>query len=228
MPTAPATRTRFIAFEGLDGAGKTTQLELLRAALAARGEDVSVYSFPSYDDFFGREVGTLLAGESGRSAAELDPRSTALWYALDRWEVFGRRPPASAICLLNRWSLSNAAYQSARVDDEQAAAELYEWILELEHRVLGLPRPELTLYFDVAANLAVERAEHREGSRGARPDVYERSHSLQGRVRNAYLAAAQTSPGLVVFQGHDEDTGQPKSRDALHAEVLAVTDAHFG
>src|SRR6266511_2463740 len=114
-----------VAVEGLDGAGKSTQVALLASALSA----VDVVSFPRYDTFFGRHIRHLLDGEGEVSAQSVDPRSMALWYALDRVQwARDRKPATDGVVLLNRYTLSNAVYQSARAGDgdvyERSAALL--------------------------------------------------------------------------------------------------------
>ena len=57
--------TKIIAFEGIDGTGKTVQLQRLYEWLTARGLSVLTLSFPMYDSFFGAECGRLLSGSGG-------------------------------------------------------------------------------------------------------------------------------------------------------------------
>jgi hypothetical protein len=90
-PTSQHRPHRILAIEGIDGAGKETQAELLRDRLVGRGWSVRMLSFPVYSSFFGQSIRQLLDGQLGAgdvSADAVDPRSMALWYALDRWEAF--------------------------------------------------------------------------------------------------------------------------------------------
>jgi dTMP kinase len=190
-----------IAFEGLDGAGKATQVSLLAAALST----VDVVSFPRYDAFFGRHIRALLA--SGE-AMTVDPRSMALWYALDRAQWAHDRKPGSFI--LNRYTLSNAVYQSARAGDPT----LFDWVLRLEYEELGIPRPDLTVVLDVPPEVSRTRVVGREGD----GDVYERSASLQSRVRDGYLEAAARLPDVIVVSG----AGAPNEVHAAVRDALRL------
>ena len=214
-----------VAIEGIDRAGKTTQTERLRASLEASGERVAVVSFPRYESFFGRTIRALLDGNGSTSAATLDARSMSLWYALDRWQAMGRLDPAATVVLLNRYTLSNAVYQSARVPDAEAD-ELFRWVLELEFGELGLPQPDLTVILDVAAEVSQARS-HRVGGADGRdeaPDVYERSAGLLARARARYLAAPQFLAGIEVIACSDAD-GLLLDPAAVHAEVASVVAA---
>ncbi len=194
-----------VAVEGLDGAGKSTQVALLASALSA----VDVVSFPRYDTFFGRHIRHLLDGEGEVSAQSVDPRSMALWYALDRVQwARDRKPATDGVVLLNRYTLSNAVYQSARAGDP----ELFDWILRLEFEELELPRPDVTVVLDVPPEVSKSRVAHRGDADG---DVYERSAALLARVREGYLAAATRLPGVVVVSA----AGSPS---AVHTAVLTA------
>jgi dTMP kinase len=198
---------RLVAVEGLDGAGKTTQVSLLASALSA----VEVVSFPRYEGFVGREIRSMLDGGRGVSAQDVDPRSMALWYATDRAQwARDRKPHRDGVVLLNRYTLSNAVYQSARGGDP----ELFGWILRLEFEELGLPQPDVTVVLDVPPELSRSRVAHRDGA----GDVYERAADLLARVRDGYLAAAARLPDVVVVPA----SGTPQ---AVHAAVLDALSA---
>jgi dTMP kinase len=199
-----AVRSFLIALEGVDGAGKTTQAERLAALLRDDGAHVSVRSFPAYGSFVGREIRRLL-----REGAELDARSAALWFAVDRAQALRRDPPRAEVEILNRYTLSNAVYQSAR-----GPAELFDWVLELEHGELGLPRADLTFVLDVTPELVRERVTAR-----AEPDGYERLADLQARVRAGYLAAAERLPDVVVV------ACDARAPDEIAAELAAAVRA---
>jgi dTMP kinase len=192
-----------VAIEGLDGAGKSTQVAMLADAVSA----TDVVSFPRYDTFFGRHIRALLDGTGAVSAQTVDPRSMALWYALDRLQWARSFGLPDGVVLLNRYVLSNAVYQSARASDPA----LLDWVLRLEFEELALPRPDVTVVLDIPPSVSASRVAHR----GETADVYERSLDLLTRVREGYLAAAARLPGHVVVPA----VGSPES---VHAEVLSA------
>jgi thymidylate kinase len=193
-----------IAIEGLDGSGKTTQVAMLAAALHA----AEVVSFPRYEWFIGQRIRELLDSTGEVSAQTLDPQSMALWYATDRAQWARDRKPVDGIVLLNRYTLSNAVYQSAR----SAEPDLFDWVLQLEFKELGLPQPDVTVVLDIPTDVSQARVAHRDGAAG---DVYERATDLLARVRDGYLSAASRLPNVVVVPA----VGPPES---VHAAVLAA------
>ena len=74
---------KVIAFEGIDGSGKTVQFNILKDYLCNMGYDVDCKEFPVYESFFGSIIGDLLSGKNSTNAGTLDPMSMALWFAME-------------------------------------------------------------------------------------------------------------------------------------------------
>src|SRR5690349_6625961 len=141
---------KLIAFEGIDGSGKTSQIRLLAQALAEQGSSVAVRSYPAYTSFFGSEIRRLLTAGVEHECEGSDPKSMALWYALDRW--LDHRHNIQCFdgpewVLLNRYTLSTVVFQSVRHGPESTIAD---WVDTLEHDILGLPRPHLYIVLDIS------------------------------------------------------------------------------
>ena len=185
--------TRIIAFEGIDGTGKSVQMKLLASKLAARKLEVKTLSFPDYRSFFGAEVGKLLTGKEGVRADTVDGKSMALWFALDRFEAFKGFDYSDADALLiNRYVLSNAVYQSIR-DCDLGRPDLLDFVLELEHGHFALPRPDAYIVLDMnpaSASDNVAKKGFRDYAGNAR-DVYESIPTIQRRAREKYQEYAR-------------------------------------
>src|SRR5256714_15080478 len=120
---------RLIAFEGIDGSGKRTELDLLADALNASAIGMYATGFPQYDSWFGKMVGKFLNGELG-ALESVDPHFTALLYAGDRFEAKAKLEAAlnqGKIVLVDRYIGSNLAHQTARVPPAMRS-EFLGWI----------------------------------------------------------------------------------------------------
>ena len=195
------SETKIIAFEGIDGTGKSVQMEQLRAKLEQQGLTVGVLSFPDYGSFFGGCVGRYLTKKDGVSASDVDQRSMALWFAMDRWAAFqGFDYSRFDVLLINRYVLSNAVYQSIR-DRDVDKPDILDFVLELEHRQLKLPQPDLYLTLDVdltAAQSNVSKKGYRDYV-GDEKDEYEKQDSIQIRARAKYLSFGERLDNVQVI-----------------------------
>jgi dTMP kinase len=192
-----------IVIEGVDGAGKRTLTDGLRAAFEAVGRSVATLAFPRY----GQSVEADLAAEAlhgGHGDLAGSVYAMALLFALDRCGARGEIGDLSAaydVLILDRYVASNAAYSAARLH-QGAGGEVVEWVRTLEYGRLGLPEPDWQVLLDVPTELAAERAEHRANTEADRArDAYERDDGLQRRTGEVYseLAAAHwCGPWMVV------------------------------
>ena len=190
----------FIAFEGGDGAGKSTQVALLREALETAGRTVTVTRQPGGTDL-GREIRDLVL-----HGAHVAPRAEALLFAADKaHHVDQLIKPAldrGEVVLTDRYTDSSVAYQGAGRDlGAQEIHDLNMWAVD------DLV-PDLTVVVDVSA----------EEGRRRRGDVHDRleaeADAFHQAIRAHYLAMAQGNPEryLVV-----DGTLAP---DAIHAQVV--------
>ena len=157
-----------IVLEGLDGAGKSTQVKMLREYLEQRCPELEYIHFPRYEaPVYGDLISRFLRGEFGDNT-EVHPQLVALLFAEDR---HGAAPlmkealAAGKTVLLDRYVYSNIAYQCAKLKDTSAKARLRDWIFNTEYGDFGLPVPDLNLFLDVPIGF-VEKSlsQHREGS----------------------------------------------------------------
>ncbi len=197
-----SNHTRIITIEGIDGSGKTVQFELLAKRLEEMGFSVEKRGFPVYDSFFGEQIGRLLSGSGGIFATDVDQKSMALWFALDRFNDFRLwQDGRSDFLLINRYVLSNAVYQSVR-DSDFEKPDIVDWVFELEYERLSLPRPDLNVFLSVETACAKANVS-KKGFRdyvGSGSDVYEKSRSLQQRASDKYRELSERFSDIVVIE----------------------------
>jgi dTMP kinase len=195
-----------IAIEGVDGAGKRTLTEGLRASFEATGKTVARLAFPRYHQSVHADLAAeALHGQHGDLSSSVYAMATL--FALDRSDAkdeIDRLRAAHDVVILDRYVASNAAYSAARLH-QQADGDAVAWVRELEFGRFAMPEPDWQVLLAVPAELAAERALRREAADADRArDAYERDDGLQRRTGAAYAALATADwCGRWVVAGPD-------------------------
>lgn len=202
-----------VVLEGLDGAGKSTQVKKLREYLEGVCGSLEYIHFPRYDaPVYGDLIGKFLRGGFGANDA-VHPQLVALLFAEDRHgasEEMKKILAAGGTVLLDRYVYSNIAYQCAKMPDDEGAEELRKWIFETEYGVFNLPKPDLNIFLDVPIgfvenSLRKQRSgDDRDYLAGAQ-DIHEADIEFQKRVREMYRRQAALDPSFVVVDCSDEN-----------------------
>ena len=218
----------FIVLEGLDGAGKSTQIRMLRRFFADRGVESEYVHFPRFDSpVYGELIARFLRGEFG-GVGEVDPYLVALLFAGDRADAASRIREWLAqgkAVILDRYVYSNVGFQCAKLPAGEERNRLADWILYLEFCHNGLPRPDVSLFLDVPFTFTERKlSELREGDdreylQGGQ-DIHEASLALQQAVRSVYLEAAAKDPALRVVVCSDP-AGAMDSPEGIFAKICA-------
>jgi dTMP kinase len=218
-------RGKLIVLEGIDGAGKRTQLRLLTRALAQQKLDCVELSFPRYEGFFGAMAGRYLHGEFGPLAA-VDPHFSALLYAGDRLEartIIEAALREGNVVLADRYVASNLAHQGARIAPEKRH-EFLTWLRKLEYEIYELPAEDLVIYLRLAASEGHSRATRRASKDASRAnDLHEANLAYMADAARMYDALA-LQPNWVTVACADAD-GKPADAEEIHHKVMAAMDA---
>jgi dTMP kinase len=204
---------KLFVVEGIDGAGKSTQIRLLREYFSKKGYSCEYLHFPRTEEpFFGELIARFLRGEFG-SLNDVDPWLVAMLYAGDRKDAAGLINSwlkAGNIVLLDRYTYSNIAYQCAKLLDPKSIDDLMNWILDLEFRHFAIPRPDLNIFLDVPFSftqkklLSSRTGDDRSYLNGTR-DIHEESLAFQKKVRDMYLRVADTDNRLCIVNCGDNN-----------------------
>ncbi|MFL6593196.1 MAG: dTMP kinase [Luteimonas sp.] len=213
----PPVHPRFVSLEGGEGAGKTTVLGALRAALLADGCEVVSTREPGGTPLAERIRGLLLG------SCETAAPHEAMWPETELLLMFAARAqhvretilPAlerGAWVICDRFTDSSYAYQGGGRGLDA------DFVRELEQRVVTV-RPALTLLLDVGVAIGRERARGRDLVFGG-PDRIERERDeFFERVRSAFLARAAAEPGRLRV------VDATRSVDAVAADAVARLQA---
>lgn len=218
-----------INIEGGDGSGKGTQAKLLSERLTKEGATIAPFSFPRYyESRSGKLIGELLAGKHG-DFMSMPPYVSALPYAMDRAGAASdirQALESGKIVVCDRYTPSNMAHQSAKLPrDEQDA--LAEFIEQLEHEDLGIPKPDVVIYLsvptDIASELVAKKMERGYlGKTGEGRDQAERNLPHQDRARAAYTRLAKERGWYVIECTH---AGCMRSPEDIHTEIWTIVQA---
>ena len=194
-----------IVIEGLDGAGKSTQVELLSKYLQSEGKSVEYVHFPTGDsEIFGDMINRFLRGEFG-GIGDVNPYLVSLLFAGDRYNMAPKINSWLAegkFVINDRYVYSNIGFQCAKIADESEKKRLFDWIFNLEFNYFKFPRPDLTIFLDVPFSFTEKRlAENRTGKDrdylNGKTDIHEADLNFQKKVRETYIKAAETDSRLV-------------------------------
>ena len=204
---------KLFVIEGLDGAGKSTQIKMLNEYFVSKGYSCEYLHFPRTDQpFFGELVAKFLRGEFG-SLKNVNPYLVAMIYAGDRKDsapLLENWLKQGKIVLLDRYTYSNIAYQCAKLDTEAERNKLLEWIQSLEFTHFAIPLPDLNIFLDVPQKFTENKLKSsrtgndREYLKGT-IDIHEESIDFQRKVREIYLKVAESDERLAVINCSNEE-----------------------
>lgn len=187
---------QFIVIEGTDGSGKATQTALLAAKLRELGYKVSVFDFPQYGKKSARFLEMYLRGEFG-PVDKVGPYVASLFYAIDRHfaaEDIAKAIESEDFVITNRYTTANMGHQGGKIKDPVKRGEYLEWLEELEHKRLGIPRPNKVVFLYLPPGKGqelVDKKDFREYTQGKKRDIHEADQSHLNDASEAYQQIAR-------------------------------------
>ena len=194
----------FLTFEGIDGCGKSTQLNLLAEILRAAGREVVTTREPG-----GTKLAENIRNYLLHTGQPLDVRAELLLFGAARAqhvaEVIRPALQRRAVVLCDRFADSSVAYQGAGLGLPKA------FIMQMNAFATAGAQPNLTLVFDVDPAVGQAR---RAAERDDRIEA--RGLEFQAKVREGFLAIAREEPKRVVV------INAAPTPEIIHKQVLAV------
>ena len=213
---------KLIAIEGLDGSGKETQTNLLRAALEARGLSVGSVSFPRYGQPSAAPVEQYLSGGYGERAADVNAYAASALFAVDRLASFlGEWRDQYDECdyfIADRYTTANALFQVTKVAKIERKSYL-DWLYDLEYNKMGLPRPDLVVYLDVPPEVSERMRTQREADTNTQADIHE-NLAMQQKVRESALYVAEHGTWKIV--NCVDDKNHMRSIEEINADIMKL------
>ncbi|MCH5208294.1 MAG: thymidylate kinase [Oscillospiraceae bacterium] len=218
------TKGKLIVLDGLDGSGKSTQLELAADYLKSLGVNFRAVSFPNYDTLSGQLVRQYLDGTvkcEGRNGAY----SASTIYAVDRyvsyatdWKEFYQ---SGGLIITGRYTTSNAIYQLTKMPKEEYSGFL-DWLYDFEYNKLGLPEPDKVIFLDMPVEISQKLLKKRYDGDESKKDIHERNVEFLQQCRDSALYAAEKGGWSVVKCAKD---GEPLSVEEIHKQICKQIDS---
>ncbi len=185
----------FIAFEGIDGSGKSTQVKLLAKKLEKEGHKVYTTFEPTNS-----EIGTLLRNILTHKL-EADEKTIAALFLADRLNHIQNKKDGilkkleeGYTVITDRYYFSSYAYHGTHMD--------MDWVIQSNSMAADLLRPDMNIYIEVTPEVSMERiSKNRESN-----DLYETLENLK-KVRDKYMEAFEKLNGeesIVMIDGNRE------------------------
>jgi dTMP kinase len=219
---------KIITIEGLDGAGKSTQIDLLVNRFKSFNVKHKFIHFPMLNKgVYGNLIAEYLRGEFG-SVETVHPKLVALLFAEDRREHKNQLIKwldEGYLIIMDRYVNSNIAFQCAKTDDINQKQNLKNWILDFEFAVNNLPLPTLSFFLHVPFDI-IEKSlsKPRNGEDrtylNGKIDIHEDSLELQKKVYREYLILIEEQPNFFEIECFSNDSNW-LTPEEIHKSIIA-------
>ncbi len=221
-----------IVIEGLDGAGKSTQVKRVKELIVSKGLELKYMHFPRYEgSMYGALIGEFLRGDFG-NIDQVHPKLVALLYAEDRRvasEQIKEWLNNGCCVLLDRYVYSNIAYQCSKIDNKDESNQLRDWILNTEYDLFGIPKPDINIFLDVPIGFVdkkLKESRNDADDRGyldGKGDIHEANIEFQIGVRKIYLEQCELDPKFIRVDCSDQD-GEMLAPDIIFEKIKQIVD----
>ncbi len=217
---------KIIVLEGLDGCGKSTQLELIVEALKKRVPSVRLVSFPNYESHSGRIISDYLGGKIPCEGAA-GAYAASSFYAADRYISYNTDWRADyengGIIICGRYTTSNAIYQMTKLEAARRDSFL-QWLWDYEYEKLALPKPDMVLYLDMPLAAAQKLLSARYNGDEGKKDIHERNIDFMKRCCDSALYTAEKCGWRLISCAQGDN---PLPVEVIHQRIFAAVEELF-
>ncbi|MEK7503294.1 MAG: thymidylate kinase [Patescibacteria group bacterium] len=216
---------KLIVIEGIDGAGKTVQWNMLTQKLESTGYEVETVDFPQYGRTTAAIIDNYLVREVYGKAMEVSPYAASVFYAIDRFDLSFRMHKwlkKGKILVSNRYVSSNGGHQGGKITDSEELKEFLHWLYDLEYNKFGIPKPDINVFLDIPLEISEQLTE----ARGKR-DAHESDKDHLANAYRAYHAMIKEFPNDFAVIGCVEN-GRILPPEKIHESVWKVVSEKLG
>ena len=212
---------KLIVIEGLDGSGKSTQLDILCENLKKQNRDIRRVSFPDYDSNSSALVKMYLGGEFGSHPGDVNPYAASLFYAVDRYASYktdwGKFYENGGVVISGRYTTSNAIHQTSKMEEDKWQ-DFLSWLYDLVYKMVAIPKPDLVIFLDMPISVSQKLLKNRYGGDENKKDIHESDVAYLEACRKAAKFVARYS-GFEVISCATEG-GNPRTIEDISEEIL--------
>lgn len=213
---------RLIVVDGLDGCGKSTQLQRLDAYFKESGKPYKQISFPDYENPSSALVRLYLDGRLGDSPSDVNAYASSSFYAVDRYasykQFWQKEYERGDLIVAARYVTSNAIHQMSKLPTA-AWDEYLDWLAEYEYDRLGLPRPDSVVFLDMPPAVADALVMSRYQGDAEKKDIHEKDAAYLAACRPAALYAAEKWGWHVISCAAGD---RPRAVEDITADILTA------
>lgn len=211
-----------IVVEGLDGSGKTTQMELLEKSFRDLGTACQRVKFPSYDQPFSAPVQMYLNGEFGSKPGDVNAYAASSFFAVDRYASFRKfwhtNYENGETILTDRYTTSNLIYQLPKIPRCEWDT-FVSWLCDFEFHKLGIPSPDLTVFLEMPQGISQRLIDSRYQKNGGKRDIHESDTPYLSSCRKSARYAAERLGWHIVSCA---ENGTPRSIGDIHNDIVKI------
>lgn len=211
---------KLIVIEGLDGCGKSTQLDLLKKKYT----QFRFISFPNYQSASGEIIKDYLGGKFPEENNETGCYTASSFYAVDRYisyktdwqeDYLGGRTIIAA-----RYTSSNAIYQMAKLEKDKWDGFI-DWLEDYEFSKFSIPEPDAVIFLDMPIEISQKLLSARYNGDESKKDIHEKNVAFLKNCRNAALYAAERKGWTIVPCSDGE---KPLQIEAINNKLSEIID----
>ncbi len=215
---------KLIIIEGLDGSGKSTQVQLLENYFNKNEINYRKIKLPDYDSPSSTLVKMYLGGEFGKAAADVNAYAASAFYAVDRFASYrlnwGKDYENGTLILADRYATSNSIYQMEKIPESEWDVYL-DWSADFEYGKIGIPKPDAVIYLDMPVEISQKLMTERYNGDEGKKDVHEVNVAFLEKCRKSALYTAEKQGWKVVACS---DGVNPLPIEQIHKRIVEIVE----